>query len=220
MFLKYLAEVHEHIDMDNMDFSDKNDDIDFFKQHEPKDISSDEYHAIKNYTDNSKDINRSLWNKTAGGSKIITDIHSGLKKAPPAQNDFHVYTGVNPNKNELKGSIHVPAFTSTSTNPYVAADFVNPDKKRHTTEILTDHRGNSVEHTVHHVIKIHVKKGQQVGGYIPELSHYNTEKEFLINNGHTLHFTGKHEDYKQTPSSTDATPRIYRFHHATITTDD
>ena len=87
-------------------------------------------------------------------------------------------------------------------------------KKRHTTEILTDHRGNSAEHTVHHVIKIHVKKGQQVGGYIPELSHYNTEKEFLINNGHTLHFTGKHEDYKQTPSSTDATPRIYRFHHA------
>ena len=79
-----------------------------------------------------------------------------------------------------------------------------------------------VKHTVHHILKIKVKKGQQVGAYIANHSNYSAENEFLINKNHTIHITGEYEDHHMPPERyiKSNPPRIYRVHHATVSLND
>lgn len=198
----------------------------FFINHAPKTDKTHELAAISDYANESSFINKSLWFNPKGNSQIneLSDnISKGLKSAPAAKEDFHVYTGINGNKNKMtKGDLHIPAFTSTSTSPIIAGRFVRPSFNRHTIEYHPDEDGIMAPHSVHHIIKIHVKKGQQVGAYIADHSFAPHEKEFLIDKGHTIHLTGEHEDHHNAPMegwSGQKLRRIYRIHHATITPD-
>lgn len=184
---------------------------DFHMQHAP----TSHIDSIKNYGNFSKTHNRTLWKGET--SNEIENVSNGLKSAPAAKEDFHVYTGISGRNVKEKGDIHIPAFTSATTSKHVASEFVSPQRDRHTIEQHPDEHGNMVDHSVHHIIKIHVKKGQQVGAYIEHISPFKGENEFLINKNHTIHMSGNHEDHPHPASGFDNMPRIYRIHHATIT---
>lgn len=195
-----------------------------FLKHEPIINDIQQKNAIDDYKLSSRNINRSLFGVEKASKTneyYIGHISDVLKSSPKAIDDFHVYTGINSTRAPTKGDIHIPAFTSTSTSIHRAAKFVEPNKNRHTEEYHPDENGNMVKHTVHHILKVNVKKGQQVGAYVANHSNYAAENEFLINKGHTIHISGNHEDHYMPPhhSSKDNNPRIYRVHHATITPD-
>jgi len=217
--------VNPPIKFDHNDNEDPDKEL-FFIHHAPETKDNNQIDAIKSYCDHSTSMNKSLWKKKFDfiedekNASLLTDA---LKTAPAAKEDFHVYTGVNANRNEIKkGDLHIPAFTSASYSPIIAGRFVRPIENRHTEEYHPDEDGNMVKHTVHHILKIHVKKGQQVGAYIADHSFAPHEKEFLINKGHTIHISGDYEDHHNPPEENgySRTRRIYRIHHATITPDD
>lgn len=214
---------HDKINFDQSPQTHTSDEEAFHQSHAPNTSDSNHTNAIRAYTTNSTQYNKHLWGvEDHGLNSKIDNVSAGLKSAAPAHADFHVYTGLNANKNKIvKGDLHVPAFTSTSTSIHRAAKFVEPNKNRHTEEYHPDENGNMVKHTVHHILKVNVKKGQQVGAYVANHSNYAAENEFLINKGHTIHISGNHEDHYMPPhySSKDNNPRIYRVHHATITPD-
>jgi len=215
-FLNYFINLLEQYNFDGEVIENEHPDS-FFSEHQPSHESTKDDDSLYYYTEDSKTINRNLWK---GEKHDMHDkISNVLKSGRPAKKDFHVFTGVNANKNELKGNLHIPAFTSTSTRVSEAADFTPVKGSRHTTEKHVND-GVEKEYNIHHIIKIHVKKGQQVGAYISDFSQFPKEREFLINKGHTLHLSGEHEDHHMPPYREGLNPRIYRIHHATITMDD
>lgn len=200
------------------------DEENFHQLHAPKTNNETHTNSIHGYTVASSRYNKELWGSENNNlHQKIENVSNGLKSADPAHEDFHVYTGINGNKNKIeKGDLHIPAFTSTSTSIHRAAKFVSPEKGRHTEEYHPDENGNMVKHTVHHILKIKVKKGQQVGAYIANHSNYSAENEFLINKNHTIHITGDYEDHHMPPERyiKSNPPRIYRVHHATVSLND
>lgn len=208
----------EHIDFDHSGFVDDHHDA-FFEQHMPKTELPVHNRALAEYADDSGQVNRSLWSKrgTTEVNELADHVSNALKTAPRAVDDFHVYTGINARRNPPKGKLKIPAFTSASSSPIIAGRFVNIFYDRHTTEDAPDEHGINRQHTIHHILKIKIKKGQHVGGYIAHHGIFYNEKEFLINKGHTIHLTGEHEDHHMPPITGRTTPRIYRIHHATIT---
>lgn len=209
-----LSEQHENYNIHKRD--DNPFTAEFFQKLTPSNATEEEKGSVNDYTYDSRKINKDLWSTNGNNHKDIIDkISSYIDKAPAAPEDFHVYTGINGKKNETKGFIHIPAFTSTSSDIHVAAKFVSPAKNRHTVEYRNDINGDKVLHTIHHILKIHVKKGQKVGAYVAPHSDMPTEKEFLINKGHTITI-GNHVDIKNAYDPTT----IYRIHHATINMHD
>ena len=188
-----------------------------FLKHEPIINDIQQKNAIDDYKLSSRNINRSLFGVEKASKTneyYIGHISDVLKSSPKAIDDFHVYTGINSTRAPTKGDIHIPAFTSATPDHRVAAAFAD----RHSTEIMKDENGDDKEVKVHHIIKIHVKKGQHVGGYIGNIGRRKDEREFLINKGHTLHFNGTVEDHVKEGSALSK-PTVFRVHHATITMD-
>lgn len=154
-----------------------------------------------NYTTNSKIFNNKLWDDKRHGDLSETtmertrNIHNNLDTAKKASQDLVVYTGVRRDPQELVkesgGLLHHAAFISTSADPNVALRFTKP----------TD---------IQHVIKIKIRKGQQVGGYLGDDSEHKSEKEFLIKSNQVLHFKPEPKDYKNSEGKT------IRVHEATI----
>jgi len=188
---------------------------DLIASHLPNVSNTSHSNAIRSYSASSKGLNRYLWENKHDANhknssldddaKTLSDI---LKTAPAAKEDFHVYTGINSKRNKIeKGDLHIPAFTSTSTKDFVAGDF---GVKYHSLEDHPNKNGDIQPHMIHHILKIHVKKGQQVGAYIAPHSNYSDEHEFLINKNHTIHVS---DDYEDHPGEGN---RIFRIHHATI----
>lgn len=199
-------------------------DDNLFEKHAPDVTHIDHRDMINYYTGNSSPMNKHLWRKKFGTAvdnsyldKNADKISDILKTAPAAKKDLVVYSGVNGERNALhKGDLHIPAFTSSSSDSRIASGFAH---SRHTVEDLPNADGDIVPHKVHHMIKIHIKKGQQVGAYVAEHSNYSDEKEFLINKNHTLHLDGTHEDHRQ--NDDDHTKNTYfRIHNATITPEE
>ena len=190
-----------------------------FMEHEPAINGTKQKNAIASYKRDSYHINKLLWGhgNDETDREIGNHVHDVLKTSPEASDDFHVYTGVSKSPKHINGNMHIPAFTSATPDHRVAGIFASA---KHTTEIMKDEGGNDKEVNIHHVIKIHVKKGQKVGGYIGDIGTRRHEKEFLINRGHTLHFNGTVEDHIKTDGGITGKPAIYRVHHATITPDE
>lgn len=190
------------------------------RSHEPANtLSKTHINALTDYTIDSQPLNKKLWSgKSNNISEHLTKhISEALKTAPAAKNDLTVYTGVNATRNTLKkGDLHIPAYTSTSPDIHVAAAFA---KHRFTIEDTTDDNGTQIQHKVHHIIRINIKKGQHVGAYIASHSDNSNEHEFLINKGHTIHLDGTYEDHKQDVVYPYKNTTI-RIHNATITPDE
>lgn len=186
-----------------------------YRDHEPTSKDQAHHDHLYDYTVDSSELNRNLW-KNAANKTEVDNISALLKSAPPAKKDLTVYTGVGNKRKDLTGDKHIPAFTSSTPDIHVAGWFA---RVRGTTENLPDKDGNIVPHTVHHIVKIHIKKGQHVGAFIASHSQEPSEQEFLINKNHTLHFDGTHEDHIQDLSDTHRSDEhhIFRIHNATIT---
>ena len=194
-------------------------DEDHFKEHAASINGGHQKRALSAYKRDSYHMNGSLWgfkDAIKDDDHHIPHLSNVLKSAPSAKRDFHVYTGVKANSTNFSGDVHIPSFTSTSADHRIAGIFANG----HTTENMKTENGTEKEVRVRHVIKIHVKQGQHVGGYIGDMDTRQHEREFLINKGHTLHFTGTVEDHVEHDHAFGGTPQIIRVHHATITPDD
>ena len=168
-----------------------------------------EVNAIRSYTSGSKDVNNALWKNKADGTNIeehlvknINEIHTGLDTSNPPTDDMTVYSGVRRNPQEMTkesgGLLHHPAFISTSFNPSNALSFASPTNN------------NEV-----HVLKIKIRKGQRVGGYLGDRSNIPSEQEYLIKSNQMLHIhpePDRHE-VKRGDGSVGSTVFI---HHAII----
>lgn len=145
---------------------------------------NDQINAVRNYTGGSSKLNKHLFETGGDHDKINHDkmmdygydmrqLDAALDQRK-AHKDFHVYSGIPFNPNEVKntdGLIHLPAYTSTSLKFAKAAAF---------SRNFSDH--DDPEHTSHnHILKIHIPEGSKHGGYIDQHSSYkDKEHEFLM----------------------------------------
>ena len=169
-------------------------------------------HAIREYTSGSKDVNKSLWNHKTDGGEIneyllsqIHDIHKGLDAGKAPSDDMTVYSGVRRNPQEMTkesgGLLHHPAFISASINPSNALGFALP-------------LSTSDDKTLH-VLKIKVRKGQKVGGYVGEHSEFAREQEYLVKANQMLHIHPE-PDVIDLKGYDGKTSQRVHIHHAII----
>lgn len=199
----------------NFDARKSTADDEFYKQHLPKVETPEQKHALDTYTKEAKGINRYLRNNMPvddNQSQVIQHLTSVIKSSKSAQDNHHLYSGVNIDPQTISNkNIHMPSYTSASTDHRVAGLFA----KKVTTEDILDTIGKKHPTLIHHVLKINVKKGQHIGSYIAPHSSRQFEREFLINKNHTFYITGKYEDHIQPPGIFSKS-KIYRVHEVTI----
>ena len=123
----------------------------------------------RDHVDHAKEIEQSL-------NKNVSKEH------------FHVYTGLphSPFKNvsTVAGNhmVHMPAFTSTTTNFRKALIFSQrDDTTKHDAAV---HSGR-VEPMASHVLKIHVHPGTSIAS-VRHIAHYSKENEMLLNRGYDM----------------------------------
>lgn len=156
------------------------------------------------YTISSKRFNRLLWGSKKGEDiphedlTKISNIHHNLDSTDAAKDDLIVYSGVRRDPQEMVknsgGLVHHAPLMSTSINANSALNFAK------------DIEGTGIRH----VLKIKVRKGQQVGGYLGNKSSYDNENEYLLKANQMLHIHPHYEDF------TDAKGKTLRVHNAII----
>lgn len=123
----------------------------------------------------------------------------------PAHETFHVYSGVSKDFNisklrENNEKVHLPAYTSTSLDPKVAASFASGLGK--------DHR---------EMLRIKIPKESQHGTFIGSATSNDQEHEFLLHRGKTIKFDGPPKIFKD--KNGHGWPRNYLVHTAEIVDD-
>lgn len=156
------------------------------------------------YTISSKILNRLLWGSKKGEDiphedlTKISNIHHNLDSSDAAKDDLIVYSGVRRDPQKMVknsgGLVHHAPLMSASINANSALNFAK------------DIEGTGIRH----VLKIKVRKGQQVGGYIGEKSAYTTENEYLLKGNQMLHI---HPEFDE---MLDEDGKTIRVHHAII----
>jgi hypothetical protein len=146
-------------------------------QHRIPSKDEDAVQQIKDYTAGSSKVNRSLikpglFSFGNGPAKKLSGVIGKYTK--PLQHDTHVYSGLSnfdPSDHfrKGKGTIHLPAFTSTSLHPSVALNFAPHDP----------------ETGISHIIHFHLPTGYKKGLYIDGRSHVRGEREMLLDKGQT-----------------------------------
>ena len=135
-----------------------------------------------------------LWSTNGNNHKDIIDkISKDIDKAP-APEDFHVYTGINGKKNETK-DLFIYQIYINIIDIHVAAKVCQFAKNRHTEEYKKCINEIIVLHNYSSYLKDTYQKGQKLAHMLPPHSDIPTEKEFLINKGHTITI-GNHVDIK------------------------
>lgn len=168
---------------------------------------------IKLYTGSSADVNRHLiYSHKEGKDPMQEKVHTKtLQKldesldelSKPAPHDFHVYTGVGTGFNiahiraKQGDKVHLPAYTSTSINPSIAASFSNDGHLKMFGEM----------------IRVHIPKGSTHGTYLGHLGEVGDEGEFLLKRGKTLKFHGE-------PRAVRTSGKTVIVHDATIHEED
>ena len=161
-------------------------------------MTPEEIDAVKKYTDDSKDLNRSLHSIYNGANKVeIHNYDDNVDRAKmidtaldkhQTHDDFHVYTGVrrSPSRyfekdasGNLKPTIvHLPAFTSASSSKLNAEGF---------TKMVSheNDENHGITERTNHILKIHVPKGSKAAS-VAALSWLPTEKEILLHRGYNI----------------------------------
>jgi hypothetical protein len=149
--------------------------------------------AVSLYTDSSTGLNGALHHFHNGHNfnesymrhaKTLTDVLDKNK----TKEDTIVYTGVKKspaalfdNDGTKHASVHLPAFTSTSTSFGTARGFSEPAKHKHDIN-----HGVSTDGTEHrHVLQLHVPKGTSAAS-VKSHSFLPREHEILLNRGHDI----------------------------------
>lgn len=148
-------------------------------------VDHDAAQIIHKYTGNSAKVNKHLLapkvmsfmgREHEHHAQAMSDAIA--RHAKPLRHDVHVYSGLgnhNPTKDfDKTGTVHLPAFTSTSLNPTVALAF-GPDKpmKQET-----------------HILHFHLPKGYKKSLYVAGHSAVKDEREMLLDKGQKWQLTG------------------------------
>lgn len=149
--------------------------IDYFKH---KEIVGNT-NFIDEYTHSSKSINKNLWqNKEHAIDDDVIGINKELNQSPNFHHNFTIYSGIRKNPDEITNNnlLHHPAFMSASISPKTALDFA--------------------EYGTRHILKIHVKKHQNIGAYIGDKSQYPDQHEFIIKPNQLLYISPNYTEHK------------------------
>jgi hypothetical protein len=193
--------------------------------HSADNLSLEQRGALNDYTEDSIGINNTLWrmknepnqynylskikdiDPQEFNEKIGKNVAKTLELHPEAQEDFHVFTGIShrdfAEHLHTHDITHMPSFISTSLNPYVAKSFSN----------ITGTQDNSKRS----IIRIKVRQGQQIGGYIQPHSNHASEEEFLVKPNQILHINNTPHIIQDTSPHTTAKIHVFDAH---ILTDD
>ena len=159
-------------------------------------LSPNEGEAINDYTDESRGLNGTL-HKHAKGFDINTPSNTSNKKTigsldnalrrQSTSSDMTLYTGLKSSpskyfkdrKSKAPVTVHLPAFTSTSTSPKTAQGFAEGTSDLRDEDHGIEDGGGS------HFLKIHAPKGTKAGSvkahsFVPE------ENEILLHRGHDI----------------------------------
>ena len=161
------------------------------------------------YTKDSSSLNKALWGSKrghpitdAGTVNAVNHINNNLRETEPAKEDMSVYSGIrrDPQKmvKDSGGILHHPAFISASIDHEQALKFSVP----------------TPDENIKHVLKIKIRKGQQVGSFIGGKSAFKREQEYLLKSNQVLHIHPDHEDL------IDRQGVKVRVHHAIILNPD
>jgi hypothetical protein len=104
---------------------------------------------------------------------------------------------------ESGGLLHHPAFISASINPSNALGFALPNAS-----------STNPDKTLH-VLKIKVRKGQKVGGYVGEHSEFAREQEYLVKANQMLHIHPEHDVIDLKGHDGKVSQRVH-IHHAIV----
>jgi ADP-ribosyltransferase exoenzyme len=149
-------------------------------------LSNKELGAVMNYTDSSLALNKMLHDKSHDKPKLVdwaNNLSSALSKHKIAS-DIHTFTGVSRSPARFFNSpeqgtatVHLPAFTSTTTNFRTANRFTKP--RVHPSDVNHDIPENE---EVKHILRLHMPAGTHAASMF-EHSQHNHENEILMNRG-------------------------------------
>lgn len=169
---------------------------------------------LKHYTGSAyQAVNENLWEHGVKGVPIKSEpdimlgrhvsneeythhLSKAIDKFPAAREDMIVYAGLHQDANieyhiqNTDGIVHIPAFSSTSTNPGIASKFAR--------DAMDGRR----------VLHIHIKEGQHVGAFIAPYSTHTQESEFLLKPNHLLKIHANPTTY----ADSDSGNKIHVFH--------
>lgn len=159
-----------------------------------KSITKHEKLAIHEYTKHSTGLADALHKNHKRKTPMDAGNHAhaaALTKVLSKQStkeDTHVYTGLKhspsehfKDKDQKHAEVHLPAFTSTTTNPRTAHAFADDVKHNNDKHHGVQHN----EYGATHILKIHVPKGTQAMS-VRKHSNEPTEHEVLLNRGHNI----------------------------------
>jgi len=157
----------------------------------PKSITKNEKAAIHSYTKDSSKLADALHKNHKRKTGMSAEHHAHAETLTKALNkqstkeDTHVYTGLKSSpaehfkhKDQIHADVHLPAFTSTTTNPKTAHAFTDD-----TTHANDKHHG--VKHNdfgAQHILHIHLPKGSKAMS-VRAHSDQPTEHEVLLQRG-------------------------------------
>lgn len=175
---------------------------------------AEDYDAVNRYTGSySSKLNKHLINPESSPSYLADEFESDAKHlssvikkhATPLKAESHFYSavGFDPSKHfeEGNGTIHMPAFISSSANPHLTREFGNIEQPKtiETAKKMTPKEpfeygsiqaGQKVDTIVqqkkvrnHHVIHFKCPPGYKGGLYIAPHSKIEEEHEFLLDKG-------------------------------------
>lgn len=164
--------------------------------------STSHHPALDKYTSDSSHLNGSLHKHYRKGEigqlakKHAQNLDNHLNKQKTKE-DTHVFTGLPHSPHEMWNQskthhsesvkVHLPAYTSTSTNIAQANQFAmrskGPDHSKH--EPLNTNAPKKISTVQRHIMKIHVPKGTHAAS-IRDHSKYRDEHEILLHRGHHL----------------------------------
>ncbi len=161
-------------------------------------ISMKDTKTIKRYTDGSEAINKHLIRSHINSEykNPVKGIYSKIKNTDEAlrknklSHHLHVYTGIGFHPGDMlkhtkDNIIHLPAYTSTTHNKYVAANFA--DKKK--WDIA------SAGHEGKHLIHLHLKPGDKAT-HVSHISYFKNEHETILPRNTKLKINPKPEIHK------------------------
>lgn len=171
-------------------------------------LQKDEESIIKNHTRGSRSVNSELIRSFAGrmkkgisakAKKSIKSVDSILNNAS-LKDDMHVYTAVPQSPHDIwtrtrsdrskSVVVHLPAYTSTTTNFNTTKDFT---KSVESSEELRMHKplnadassGKTYHNQTYHVLKLHMPRGTKAAS-VREHSLHSDENEILLHRGHDI----------------------------------
>jgi hypothetical protein len=184
----------------------------------PRDVP---HQMIKNYTNDSENLNRHLYNTHLMGREhlpsmggiIIKHLDAAIHshKIPDHISHLSVFSGTkfHPGDEAKKtgGKLFLPAYTSTTIHPSTGFSFA----REYERGTMRTFEGDGEHGPDSHVLHIHVPKGHP-GVFVGKHSNHDKEKEFLLPRRTQLEVDPKPTIIEHQHMELDGPPKIGRIH--------